>query len=200
MRASQTKVLCKAFFTCLGVPVWGVNEFEYDDLCAYLVDQFRHRFNKIVAMTNDSDVYQLFRVPGFSVFRGKTGFYTRTDFDGEFNKLDPLDWKHVLSMAGSHNCVKGVKGVGFTTAAKILRDPVKLRQFRSEHQELMERNLRLVELPHPTFAKLMSGGFETVPTFLRLAYDERKLIRFCNVYDIKFTTDMRESFSRICEA
>lgn len=72
----QSMGLVKDLCVELGLPIWMVPGFEYDDLIAHCIMKYRHRYGKIVAMSNDSDLYQLLWAKNFSIYKGKKGAST----------------------------------------------------------------------------------------------------------------------------
>ena len=181
----QVRELCKV----TGWPIWSVHGFESDDLIAHAVTNNRYRFEKITAMSNDSDLFQLFKYDCFEVYKGKAGIYDKGDFYKEFGHATPEDFVIMLSMAGTHNEVEGVKGVGLITAKKILEDAFKHAEFYKKHSSMMERNVGLIRLPHKEFPRS-----EQMP--LKGEYNERELVRFCGRYGIKLERWMSENFER----
>ncbi len=180
------KDLCKV----LKWPIWGIQGFEYDDLLAHIATKYRHRFKTITAMSNDSDLYQLFKWPSFQISKGKKGIYTHSDYSVEWG-LSSRDLCLALAMTGTHNDVAGIPGIGEVTARKILRDPPRLREVLKDHGQLIERNLSLITLPHPDFPTDIA-----IPD-LRHPFLERDFMKFCGRYDITVTKKMIEAFERL---
>ena len=181
----QIRKLCEV----TGWPIWNIQGFESDDLIAHAVVNNRHRFEKIIAMTNDSDSFQLFKYECFEVYKGKQGIYDKADFHKEYMKTTPEDFVLMLAMVGTHNEVEGVKGIGPVTARKILDDAHRYAEFYKEHSSMMNRNIGLIKLPHKDFPRS-----EQMP--LKGEYNERALIRFCGQYRIQLQHWMSESFER----
>jgi 5'-3' exonuclease len=150
-KAELSVPLIKALLERMDVPFWAVPGFEYDDIAAYAADAFRSRFDSIIAMTNDSDLYQLFDHGNFSLYKGKGVLYTYDDFVSEFGPLSREEWVTVQSMTGTHNAVPGIDGIGPVTAVRTLKTPTKLAEVLRKHGATIERNRRLIELPHAQF-------------------------------------------------
>jgi 5'-3' exonuclease len=181
----QVRKLCEI----TGWPIWSIPTFESDDLVAHAVMFNRHRFEKIIAMSNDSDLYQLFEYKCFEVYKGKSGIYDKDDFLKDFPNIPPAYWVRMLAITGTHNEVAGVSGVGPATAMKIMNDPERSRAFHKEHASLIKRNIELITLPHKAFpkdAQLPPKG----------VYNERALVRFCSQYSIQLQRWMGENFER----
>lgn len=184
-KAAASDPLVRKWYACVGIPLWEVPGYEYDDVCAWAVDRYKDRYPRIVAMTNDSDLYQLFDVPAFSVYKSVAkGEYTRDSFVREFGELTREDWITFLSLTGTHNAVPGVHGVGAVTARKALERPGVMRELLAKHSDVIERNRRLIQLPHPTFPK--DPGL-----YIRKhRYSTRDVTMFCHEYEINLTGSM----------
>lgn len=190
-RAQFSITLIKELLQVLGWPLWSLPGFESDDLISHAVIKYRHRYDQVIAASNDSDLYQLFKWPVFALYKGKKGLYTHKHYAEEWGDLPPDDLKMALAFIGTHNDVEGVRGVGEVTARKIVQDPTRLRLFREQHREIVERNLELIQLPHPKFPRATP-----LPGPTR-RYVERDLIRFCGRFDIGVTMTMCQAFERI---
>ncbi len=173
-----------------GWPIWSVPSFESDDLVAHTVIQYRNRYETITAMSNDSDLYQLFEWPQFQIFKGKKGLFLHEDYLEEWRGLPANKLIQALALTGTHNEVAGIKGIGPVTAIHALNNIGHMLTLLSLHKELFERNLSLIQLPHkdfPVSARMPLKG----------EYDERKLMRFCAQYGIKLERWMCESYERV---
>lgn len=190
-RAQFSIGLIKQLLLVTGWPLWAVPEFESDDLIAHATIKYRHRYRKIIAMSNDSDLFQLFQYPGFRVYKGKKGIYDREQYDREWLGLPPDLFRMALAFTGTHNEVEGIKGIGPATARGIVTNPYKLRLAREQHHEIVERNLQLIQLPHPDFPM-----DEIIPDYSR-SFVERDLLRFCGQYDVSLTREMCIAFEQI---
>lgn len=190
-RAQFSIGLIKELLQVTGWPLWALPGFESDDLIAHAVTKYRHRFRKIVAMSNDSDLYLLFQYPVFQVYKGKNGIYDRQQYDKEWLGLPPDLFRMALAFTGTHNEVEGVRGIGPVTARAIVTNPYKLRLAREQHREVVERNLQLIQLPHPDFPRS-----EPIPKYTR-RFTERDLLRFCGRFDITLTREMCVAFEQI---
>lgn len=183
--------LIKELLEVTGWPLWSLAGFESDDLVAHAVTKYRHRYHRIIGMSNDSDLFQLFQYEAFQAYRGKKGLYTRQDYDKEWLGLPPDLFCTALAFTGTHNEVEGVRGIGPVTALDIVSHPFKLRAAREKHFDIVERNLKLIQLPH---AKLPQTTRLPSPT---RPYRERDLLRFCGRFDISLTMEMCYSFSQL---
>lgn len=176
----------------IGLPVLGVKGFEADDITAHFVHTHRGRFRHIYAASNDSDLFQLFWCPWFHVYH-KT---IDTVMDGqrlqEKYGLTPNEFMLSTALMGTHNDIEGIPRVGEVTARKAVKDPGLLRTYRERHNALIERNLRLIRLPHLDFPRDLAlpsmGSFRT-----------RDLYRFCARYDIEVTATMLDSFEQVTQ-
>lgn len=191
MKATETKTLCLELFNSLNIPSWKVPGFECDDIVAWAVRKYRNRYDNVIAMANDSDLYQLFEFDNFQAYRGKKGLYTKAEFIEQFGDISPDEFRSILALAGTHNAVPGIPGVGEVTAKKLLANPAKLREVRAKHPGIMERNMDLIVLPHPDFPSDLGLNVS------KHVYNERSFIKFCSRYEITVTTFMREAFEKL---
>lgn len=175
----------------IGLPVMGVDGFESDDCIGWVVRQHRHRYREIYAASNDSDLYQLFWCPWFKVLR--TDIKDCMDYwrlaKGPFG-MSPDE--HVLSSAlqGTHNDIEGIPGVGPVKAYKAIRNAGEMRLLRERWGPLIQRNLSLIQLPHPEFPRI------SIPKALA-PFDSRALYRFAARYQIEVTKSMTDSFEQV---
>ena len=190
-RAQETIGLIKKFIDVVGWPLWAVQGFESDDLISHAAIKYRNRYKHVIAMSNDSDLYQLFKYPGFAIWRGKKGLYTRPKYEKEWAGLPLEHLPTALALMGTHNEVEGVRGIGIVTAIGIVSHPFKLRQAIEQHAEVVERNLELIHLPHKDLPKDLA-----IPDYTN-HFVERHLLRFCGRYDINITREMCIAFERI---
>lgn len=182
----QIRKLCAV----TGWPIWAVDEFEADDLIAHATIQYRHRFKKIVAMSGDSDLYQLFNWKHFEMFKGKQGTYRHEDYLKEWRGLSPGKLVMALALTGTHNDVEGIDGVGPVTAIHAMNNPEHLDTLVKLHADMFARNMELILLPHKDFPRE-----EQMP--LKDVYDERELQRFCARYDIQLQMWQAEAFGNV---
>lgn len=195
VRLSKDLVLEMA--KALGLPTWGLEGFECDDLIAYAATHYRHRFEVVVAMSNDADLGQLFKWPSFRLYKKGPGLKDKPEI------LDRAAWarrndgmtpdEYVLSLAlqGTHNDVEGIPKVGPKTALKALRDPALMRAYRQSHGELIERNLGLISLPHPSLPRDVE-----LPTCAEVR-DFRALYKYAARYDITVTRNMEDAYTQL---
>lgn len=192
MKVAQTQKLAIQLLDVLDIPLWRVEAFEYDDICAWAARRFCSRFDHVYASTNDSDLYQLFDVAQFKVYRGvKKGVYTRADFVTDHGDLTPEQWVRMLAMTGTHNAVPGIVGIGPVTARKALSDGVALRRILEQHSDVVARNVALIELPHKKFPADPGLRLRTH------AFEIRDAVIFASKYDIQVTRNMVEAFSML---
>lgn len=190
-KVKETIRLIREFSKITGWPVWSVPGFESDDLIAHATIRYRNRYNNIVAMSNDSDLYQLFEFENFSLYKGKKGIFTHLDYYKEWGTVPPHELYLALAMIGTHNEVEGIKGIGPATAKKYLNDGVAYETLRMKHRKVLERNEELIRLPHPAFDTKLRIPLHTD------VYSERAVMRFCAKYDIQFQRWMGEAFEKL---
>ncbi len=189
MKVSQSMPMVREFLEAINIPFWEVKGFEFDDICAWAAYRYSHRFTRIVAQTNDSDLCQLFDSISFGMFKGggAKGVYTRDNYVQEWGDLTRDQFIKALCLTGTHNAVPGIHGVGPVTAKKALKDPVLMRQLVYEHGDMIERNKKLIELPHADFPE------EPPLRIKKHRFETRNVLRFLDQYDIQPTRSIVET-------
>jgi 5'-3' exonuclease len=140
------------------LPVMGfVNNFqqsgyEADDLIAHIAMRIP---DDTVIVSTDNDLLQLIHHDRFCPIRfyNFKGITDEVEFRKAMFGLDPIKWAMVKAIAGcSSDEVKGIVGVGETTAAKYLMGMAHgkvLEKIESEEgKAIAYRNMRLVGLPY----------------------------------------------------
>lgn len=174
-----------------GLQIWGIDGFESDDLVAHCVNKYRHRFDHIYAASNDSDLYQLFWADNFSVYSKSITDTMNRKTLMEKTGLTPDQFMLSTALTGTHNDIAGIHLVGPVKAAKAIQDPVLMRQYREKHSAMIDRNLSLIQLPHPEFPK------EARLPGLAHAFNARDLYRSCGALDIEVTYSMTQAFEQL---
>lgn len=126
--------------------------YEGDDVIASCCKNLQEGDDAVV-VANDQDMWQLLagNVICYSPTTRRT--VTLQSFRKQWG-LDPDQWVDIKALAGcSSDDVKGVKGVGETTAAKYLRGqlPAHYAAYKAieANHRTWRRNLKLVTLPYP---------------------------------------------------
>lgn len=173
-----------------GIAIWGIDGFESDDLIGHVATRHRGRFDHIYAQSNDSDLWQLFWIPNFSIYsKSITDLANGSTLAKQGLTAD--QYMLMTAITGTHNDVAGIDGVGPVTAKKAIGDPQVMRNLRSKHGALIDRNLALIKLPHPEFPRSTP-----LPRPVQ-AFDERAFIRAMSMYDIDVTNTMLAAFNQI---
>jgi hypothetical protein len=174
-----------------GFQLWSVKGFEFDDLAGHCVRKYRHRFDVIYAASNDSDLFQLFGCERFKVFRDdKSGVMDRDRLFKETG-LTPDQFMLASALAGTHNDIEGVNGIGPKKSAAAVLNPAVWRDMQAKHGELIKRNLSLIKLPHDDFPR-----DECIPALTK-GFNTRALYRFCARYDIEVTASMVNALEQL---
>lgn len=175
----------------LGLPVWGVDGFESDDLIGHCVVQHRSRYNRIYAGSNDSDLFQLLWCDRFFVYKDSIATVVSGASLLKNKGLLPAQFMLATALQGTHNDIEGIPGVGEMRATAAVKDPAILRKYVDKHGDLINRNLELIQLPHPTFPWRTSVPQRTG------RFNAQALYRFCGRYDIDVTKAMLDSFEQL---
>jgi DNA polymerase-1 len=177
------------FCELLNIPIWSIPGLECDDLTAHACIELHDKFDRIIIKSNDDDAKQMLIYDNVFFFKQKA-LYGQKEFLEEFPGCTPEMWLLVKALTGTHNAVPGIKGVGDKTAIKILNDPVKLEKYQKDFEQMIERNLQLIELPCPFLPVT-----EDVP-LVKQKYNHREMVKFMNKLGIDYTNYMREGYER----
>lgn len=188
-RVKDSRVLAAEAAQSIGVPIWAIPSFEADDLMAYAALRERNRWDRVVIWSNDTDLFQLLVSPTIWIERINE---VMTQAKLQMNHgLTPEQHLLVSALTGSHNDVPGIEGVGPITAKKIALDPAKLRETRIKHGDIIDRNLRLMRLPHPQLPANLGLPGRTGQ------FSARLFSRWCSRYDIRATDQMLNAFETL---
>jgi DNA polymerase-1 len=183
-----SRIYCRDFINLLGINLYEEKGHEADDLIAIICDEYSYDYNKIVIISNDSDLYQLFKFPNVYLQKGKVS-YSRKDFEKDYPGISIRDWIWIKAMAGTHNGIKGLHRVGDITAIKILKDEDRFSEIKKEHGELLDLNRRLIKLPFINDIELSEIN---KPNF-----SMRKVIMYLSNFGIKFQGNFKNALETL---
>ena len=148
----DSRAYTKAFLTYLGVPLWAEKGLEADDMIANGCLKYRGDFSKIIIVSNDDDLFQLLVDDSIFLYmsqqKGKKKLYGRYNFMHAFSPMVPEDWVKYLALKGTHNNLKGVKGLGSVKARKIVNDADLWRETYKHNKETIDLHTQLISLPY----------------------------------------------------
>ncbi len=191
MMYEQSMKLVLEALEVIGLPVWGVDGFESDDLVGHVVVQHRSRFDRIYAASNDSDLFQLLWCNHFFIYRDSIAKVVSGTSLMKEKGLTPSQFMLATALQGTHNDIEGIVGVGPARAAAAAKDPALLRGYQDKHAALITRNLSLITLPHPEFP------YATPIPKCDKRFSAQALYRYCGRYDIDVTKAMLDSFEQL---
>ena len=200
--------LCVSFLESLGVQVAAVDGLEADDLIALFHEWHGHRFSETIAVSNDSDLFQLLS-HNFSMYRGQTSKARKAKRPPYRYKLShffrahplltmPSQWVEVLARAGTHNAVKGIEGVG---PAKAMDEVVygsksKFHPLITPHKDLVLANQKLIELPFPDWR----DATPVLPLETHSIKSTRQTVQFLARYGIQVQAWHMDALDTILES
>ncbi len=131
--------------------------FEADDLIAQAASQLTGKCDTVFVVSSDEDLFQTIR-PDVTMYDPKNRKFLTWDGFIERYNLSPERWDEVKAIAGcSGDDIPGIRGVGEKTAIKyLLGEPIRkgLVDGIAAGADTIERNSKLVRLPHPSTPKL----------------------------------------------
>jgi 5'-3' exonuclease len=178
-RASIKSVLRRA-----GIPVVQHPDWEADDQVARLSEFFLDRGEKVVAVTSDSDYFQLC-AKGVDVYRP---FHNETVDAAEFSRKFgfPVDFYVLyLALCGTHNAVPGIPGIGPKGATKVVQ---------SLPEPTLESLREWAKLNKGKLADKVRGGFGVVKRNLLLCDLDRIPLTSAEMGDLWQQSAARSSF------
>jgi len=199
-RVKVTKQHLPMMLAAMRVPVWELPGYEADDLFAVAAMTYRNRYERIVGMTNDSDVGQLYQYPNFHVYdsraeKGEAPYKSLSDLVGvAMERSQATMLVDMLALSGTHNSVPGLDGIGPVRSLAIVSSPTKWAEHWAKHQTMIERNQSLIELPHPNLLRRLWAY--PVPEALG-KFDARALYRWSIPYGINPTSAMVEALQQV---
>ncbi len=176
----------------VGLPVWSIPGFECDDLIAWLVHRYRHRFDRIVAQSSDSDLFQLFEYPEFRMYKSAQHQLVDAGVMATMG-LTPYEFVRALSLSGTHNEIEGLTGIGPKKSADIVRSPAKWREYYAKHRAMVDRNIALITLPHPELA----SRHPVLPRADKGRFKVRNLYRWAAQFDLTITPPMSNALEQV---
>lgn len=188
--------LCWEFLEILGQPLQKTDGLEADDLIAIYSERFERGYKKIIAVSSDTDLYQLLDQQNLFLYLG-TADKRRMVGRKEFHKLYPFrkasTWTKVVAYTGGHNDLPGIYGVGEKTAIKLLTSSdqkwiEKRRDYKRKHGKQIRLTERLATLPYPKI------NAEDVSIVSNDKYHHGDMMRFLNSVGIDFTIPMEDAF------
>jgi 5'-3' exonuclease len=188
---TQSMSLVLEVLEALGFEPWGLEGFESDDMIAHIATKYRHRYDWIYAASNDSDLFQLLDAPNFAIYSKSITDITTGKSLLQRTGLTPQQFMLMTALTGTHNDIAGIDRVGPVTAKKAVLEPSLMREQRSKHAAVIDRNLGLIKLPHAEFPH--STRLPLKPN----GFNSRTLYKCLGVYDIDVTNSMVQAFEQI---
>lgn len=124
--------------------------YEADDVIATVCQSLHPKRDKGIIVGADKDFYQLIDKHIF-LWNPQTKEPMNLKYFRKLYGIEPSEWPMVLALAGGHDNIHGIKGVGETTAIRYVRGELmhhsKAYKAIQEESATVERNLQLVRLP-----------------------------------------------------
>lgn len=199
-RVKVTQKHLRSLLSAMSIPDWELPGYEADDLIAAATIQNRCRYERVVALTNDSDTGVLYQYKNFHVYNSKTEkntspYKTLAELVGVpmTREQAPL-LVDMLALSGTHNSVPGLDGIGPVKSFAIVTSPTKWQEYLEKHRFMIERNQSLIELPHPNLRR--QRWTYPVPPVLG-TFNRNALYRWSIPYGINPTSPMVEALEQV---
>ena len=149
---SHNKEKVEDLLALMNIPIIKASGLEADDFIAHFTQRFSSQFDKIICLSNDSDLLSLMNYDNFYIYKrkgAKTYLYGRKLFDSDYYPVTPETWLTYTALVGSHNGFPGIKGIGPVTAKKILSDPSQLADILAKYKQHFKEAEKVLTLPYP---------------------------------------------------
>ena len=180
----ESRKMCEEFLDIIGIQLWSKKGFEADDLMYIVSEAYSYSFDKIVVVSNDDDLFQLFKIDYNIYLQRSKVLYGMVDFKNEYPDININDWCQIKALSGSHNAVPGIKGIGIKKAIGIIKDSIKLKEYKEKYEEL-DLYLKLVTLPYRNCKAVSLSDFD---------FNRRHVSNFLSKYRITTTHSMEKAF------
>ena len=177
---------------------WKFDGLEADDLFAYAINRYYHRFDKIIVHTSDTDIYQCFRKDDkkLAFWRNlKKGLFTYKDFVNLTGYKLGDEWLGQDAITGGHNGMrKGLRYFGEKKARDLIqsRTTYNVSDFLYLCGEEASLNFMIMKLPHKRISEY-SGQIRLGKNTLK----RNDLMQFCFDYDLKLGSDWISIFTKV---
>jgi DNA polymerase-1 len=149
---NQVKLLRKKYLYEIGFRnIFYHKGYEGDDIIASVVKNTLRPEDDAIIISSDKDFWQLLDGKRIWMYDPKEKKVMTEDKLRQEWGVEPREWVMVKAIAGCKtDNVPKVKGVGDKTACAYIKDKCteRIRELIESHQELIESNLRLVDLPY----------------------------------------------------
>ncbi len=170
----------------LDIPSWSIKGLEADDLIASFVIENNTKYDKILILSNDDDLFQLLSYDNVFLLK-KNAEFGKAQFKELYPTIEPEFWSLITALSGTHNGVAGIQRVGIKTAIKICTDESKIEKVFKEHADLIEQNLTLIDLPYKKYTEKYD-----FPELKKPKINETRLIKFLDDYGIRYNRNFME--------
>jgi DNA polymerase-1 len=191
---TYNKDLCIQLLELMNIPIIKERGYEADDWISLLTKKYEKVFDKIICISNDSDLYQILDQNNFYIYKrkgAKTYLYGQQEFKKDYHPLSPKDWIDYTSLVGTHNGFPGIKGIGDVGARKILSNIDLSFKTKRDYKDHFDLAYKVITLPYPNmeFNKLDSD------ILLKHKSSQSKIDRLLISQGIHVTDKMSEAFS-----
>lgn len=120
-KLTDTRNLIYEFASRANITVWSKLGFEADDLIYMTCSHFSNDYYKVIILSNDKDLYQVFEIRG-NIYLSTGGIlYGNENFYNEY-EISVLKWAWVAALSGGHNGIPGFDGIGEKKALKLVKE------------------------------------------------------------------------------
>jgi len=121
---------------------------EADDVIAEIVNNYHTKYDNLIIASGDSDLIQLLKWNNIIIQKTKDRIYNKKDFEKDFPNIKVEDWYKILSIAGTHNNIKGIPGIAIKTAIKNFRINKNYWEIMLKQYPELDLYSKLIKLPY----------------------------------------------------
>jgi DNA polymerase-1 len=164
----------KELLDIMNISVLEYKGLEADDVIAEIVNNYHTKYDNLIIASGDSDLIQLLKRDNIIIQKTKDRLYTKEDFKKDFPDIKVEDWYKILSIAGTHNNIKGISGIAIKTAVKNFK--INENYWKDMLMIYPELNLysKLIKLPYEKIndLEIKKPNFSTrnIEAYLRKNY------------------------------
>ena len=187
-RFEESIQYCEEFLSLINCTFWKEKGYEADDLIASVL--LENKYDNAYIFSNDWDIFQLLFLRDNVYVKTNNELWNVEMFIATFGLETKEEVVRYLSLKGTHNNIKGIKGIGEVKAKEIATDENKWKAIYKEHKQELDNYYRLIVLP-------AFGEWEHEPRCIDIStiqFSERKLFNWITSIGIQYTKNMKEAF------
>jgi len=183
------RMQCETLMDLLGIPLWEIKGLEADDLIYYVCNKIVETADRVIIVSNDDDLNQLFYTFPYIELDRSGKLYTDKKFFEEYSNWTKRDYINYLAIKGTHNGVPGLRGFGEKKTRDII-EKGEVSSYLEEYPELQQYR-KIIMLPYMT----LSDKIEKTLKFHKKK-NVQEAMRMIQNHGIKITPQINNALRR----